>query len=446
MKQNTSKIKLCANSSESKPIKGKQNTVNLNVIETISYGLLIGAAVALVFYLFHSDPVSYTIFLITEGQWGEYFTSISFGLSSVLLIALLIKPARYSQKVVWAMIGLTAFFIGAEEIDWGQKIFHISTPSILSHANVQNETSFHNLKYIKGVSIHRLVAYIVLGWSIFSVAVSLWFPRLKNRIQILGFPLIPIRIVLIFLTMPYFFLVYPVAKSDEICELFLSVAVLVWAYDIFIQYGWIKRIRGLWAVTTFVGILLFVAVLSAGMTYRFPGYIGWRLNMTASREYTNYGMYDQAECIYEYIYSHPKYMTPETRLNHARMLLKSGNKNKALYILTEAVNEFETSDPPEKQLSRYLRSFGIVLGLLEQSDRADAKFNQAIKLDEQQIESVSNQNAKAKLLWSIAKTLEARGDISAAIDTAQQARSKAISAQLQWRLDMWIKTLTETTE
>ena len=139
-------------------------------------------------------------------------------------------------------------------------------------------------------------------------------------------------------------------------------------------------------------------------------------------------------------------MTPETMLDHARMLLKLGNKNKAFYILSEAVDKFETSDPPDEQLSSYLRSFGIVLVLLEQSDRADAKFNQAIKVDELQIEAVSNQNAnkmKAKLLWSIAKTLAARGDISAAIDTAQQARSKAISAQLHRQLDTWIKTVTE---
>ena len=110
----------------------KHNNVSLNAIETISYGLLIGAAVALVFYLFHSQPVSYTIFLITEGQWGEYFTSISFGLSSMLLIALLFKPARRSQKVVWAMIGLTAFFIGAEEISLGQGILHIPKPSFFT--------------------------------------------------------------------------------------------------------------------------------------------------------------------------------------------------------------------------------------------------------------------------------------------------------------------------
>jgi len=425
----------------------KQNNVNFNIIETISYGLLIGAAVGLVSYLFHFDPVSYTLLLIAENHWGEYFTSISYGMSSVLLIALLFKPARRAQKVMWAMIGLTAFFIAGEEVSWGQKILHFSTPSILSNANAQDETTIHNLKFImESINPHKLVGYIVLGWSIFSVAVSLWFPRLKNRVQTLCLPLIPVRIVLIFLTVPYFFLVHPVAKWTEIGELFLSIAVLVWASDMFIQYGRIKPIRRLWVVISIVGILLFVAVLSAGMAYRFPEDPGWRLNTMASRFYPDFNMYDQSECIYEYIYLHPEYERPETRLNHARMLLKLGNKNKAFNILKETVHKFETDDPPEEQLSQYLRTFGIALKLLEQSDRADAKFNQAIKIDEQQIKSVSDENTKAELIWSIAKTLKARGNKSAAIDAAHRASSKAISSKLQWEVDNWIKTLTETTD
>ena len=135
---------------------------------------------------------------------GEYFTSISYGLSSMLLIVLLFKPARRSQKVVWAMIGLTAFFIGAEEISWGQSILQIPRPSFFYYANLQNEFNFHNLKYLQDIPYHRLLAYIVLGWSIFSVAVSLWFPRLKNRAQTLGLPLIPTRIVLTFLNSALF--------------------------------------------------------------------------------------------------------------------------------------------------------------------------------------------------------------------------------------------------
>ena len=416
-----------------------QDTNYFNVIETIFYGLLVGTAVGLVFYLFHFDPVGYTKCLITEDQWGEYLTSISYGLSSLLLIILLFKPAKRSQKIVWAMIGLVAFFIGAEEISWGQRILHWHIPLVISDVNMQNEINFHNLKDMQFLNNHELAAYIVLGWSIFSVATSLWFPTLRKKVQTLGLPLIPARIVLTFITVPYFFLVSPVIKSDEIGEIFLSIAVLIWVSDMFFRYGLIKRIRGIRAVIFNIGILLFVAVLSSGMAYRFPGDPGWRLNLTALRDYPAFGMYDQAERIYEYIYAHPEYLKPETRLNHARMLLELNKKNKAFYILTEDVNKFDTSDPPKEQLSSYLRRIGIELRLLKQFDRANAEFKQAIEIDKRQLESVSNQNAKAQILWSIAKTLKALGDTSAAIDTAQQARFKATSAQLQEELDIWIK-------
>jgi hypothetical protein len=446
MKQKTSKTKLRAQNSESKSLKEKLNTANSNFIETISYSLLIATLVALVFYLHHFDPVHYATFLITEARWGEYLTSINFGLASMLLIALVFKPARRAQKVMWAIIGLTAFFIGAEEVAWGQKIFRITTPSFLYNVNLQHEITLHNLKYMQGIHYHRLVAYAMIGWSIFSAAITIWFPRLENRILALGLPLIPIKFILIFLTAPYFFIEFPVSKSDEIGELFLSIAVVVWAFDMFIRYGLIRHIRGLRAVISNIGVLLFAAVLSAAMTYMFPGNPGFRLNITASRDYPHYGMHDQAESIYEYIYSHPEYMRPETRHNHARMLLKLGDKEKALYILTEGVSEFEKSAPPEKQLSSYLRSLGKAFILLEQSEHADAKFNQAIKVDEQHLESASSQNAKAKLLWSIAKTLKARGDIEAAIDKAQQARTTAKSARLHSYIDEWIKSLSEKIE
>jgi hypothetical protein len=423
--------------------KNKSENWLTNRSVTVSYGLLIGTALGLVFYLLHFDPVNYTIFLISEDQWGEYFTSINYALSSVLLIALSLKPARYSQKIMWVMMGLATFFIGAEEISWGQRIFGLSIPSIASQSNVQGEFNFHNIRYINELDYHDFAACFILGWSFFSVAVSLWFPRLKHTIQNFGLPLIPLRLVLIFLTVSYLFLFYPVVKSDEIGELFLSIAVVIWASDLFMQHSFMRRIGGLRAVIAVCGILFFVAILSVGMTYKFPGWLGWRLNNTASRDYPSYQLYDQAESIYEYIYSHPKYLTPETRINHARMLLELNNKNKALSILSTAVKEFETNNPPEKKLSNHLRLFGTVLTLLEHSDRADAKFKQAIKVDEQQIKSTPDQETKAKLLWSIAKTLAAEADVSAAIDKAQQARSVSNSAQMHQDLDKWIKDLRE---
>lgn len=441
MKRNVFGFRPCSESSEAKYIKGKPNIKRSHIIEIIYYGLLIFSTVLVVMYLFYFDPVRYLIFLIVEDGWGEYVTAINFFLTSMLFAVLLIRPALFRQKIIWAIICLAAFVIGAEEISWGQRILHISTPSILNQANVQNEFNFHNLKTIHTFAYHAFAAYIVLSWSIFSIAVSLLFPHLKNRIQSFGLPLIPLNLVLVFLTVPYLFLVRPVVKSDEVGELFLSLAVVILASHFFFQYICIKRIRKIWIATSVMGILLFSATLSSGMTYMFPGDLGWRLNMTASRDYPNRGMYEQAESVYEYIYSNPKYITSETMIDHARMHLKLGDKNKAFSILTEALNNFETSEPPRMINSRYLRRFGIVLQLLGKSDRAEEKFIKAIKIDEKQIESEADQNAKANLLWSIAQTLEARGDMLAAIETAKQARSQATSEQLRRKVGQWIERL-----
>ena len=418
-----------------------------NTVETISYGLLIGViALGLVFYLCHSNPVNYTIFLISEDLMGRIFHVDKLCAIERAVNRIIIKAGSAFSKIMWAMMGLAAFFIGAEEVSWGQRIFNFSTPFIGSEVNLQGEFNFHNLKYVNEIDYHDFAAYVILAWSFFSVAVSFWFTRLKNIIHNFGLPLIPNRLVLVFLTIPYLFVFYPVVKSDEIGEFFLSVAVVIWTSDLFMKYFFIKRIRGLRAVISVCGILFLVAVLSAGMTYRFPGDLDWRLNIAASRDYPSFGMYDQAESIYGYIYSHPKYLEPETRINHARMLLGLNNKNKAFNILSVAVEEFETKYPSQKQLSRNLRSFGTVLTLLEQYDRAADKFKQAIKVDEQQIQSTLDENIKVKLLWSIAKTLAARGDISAAVDKAQQASSESNSSKMHQQINEWIKDLKESTK
>ncbi len=429
------------NKSEQWPTIKSGSFLLSNIIETVSYGLLVGAALGLVFYLCHYEPVNYIIFLVAEDRWGEYFTSISYALSSVLLMALLFKPAQRQQKVVWAMIGVAAFLIGAEEISWGQRIFYFSNPSVMSGINAQGEFNFHNIEFMQHLSYHSILSYILLGWLIFSITVSLWFPRLKNIVQTFGLPLIPIRLVLVFLTVPYFFLLYPVVRSDEIGELFLSIAAVVWASDLFMQYGYVKRIRGLRAVISIFVILFFIAVLSAGMTYRFPGDFTGRLNMAASQNYPWRSMYDQAESIYEYIYSHPEHLTSQTKINHARMLLELNNKKKAFNLLAEEVKELETRNPPEKQLSMHLRTLGTVLMLLEQYDRADATFKRAIEVDEQKMQLTSDQETKSALLFSIAKTLAAKGDTSAAINKLQQAKSTSNLARRHWSIDGWMEDL-----
>jgi hypothetical protein len=420
-----------------------QYPVSLNLIETVIYGLMTVTASCLVFYLFHFEPVIYTISLISENQWGEYFTSICYIISGILLIALLSRPARRVQKILWAFISSVVFFIGLEEINWGQEIFNFSTPSILFGANVQKEFSFHNLKYLHE-NYHTPVACILIGWLFISITTYFWFPRLKKLVHAFCLPTIPLHLITPFLVAPLFFLLYPVAKSDEIFELFLGIAVLLWASDLYIKRISPKLIRGIRPVIATCLMFIIAVGVSAVLTTKFPKNPGWRLNITASRDYPNFGMYKQADSLYEYIYSHPNYIRPETRINHAKMLIDMDKKNKSIVVLTDAVKMFQAYNPQYRKQSDYLRNFGTALMLLKQFDCANEKFNQAIIVDERQIRSVSNQNVEAKLRWSISKTLKARGDLSAAIDEAHRARSKANSAQLQKHLDMWIKSLKET--
>lgn len=50
-------------------------------------------------------------------------------------------PARYFL-LGWAAL---LFFLGMEEISWGQRVFGVETPEFLASRNLQNETNLHNL-------------------------------------------------------------------------------------------------------------------------------------------------------------------------------------------------------------------------------------------------------------------------------------------------------------
>ena len=248
----------------------KNNAKNFHLFETFAYALLSAAAVGFVFYLLYFNPVGFTL-LITEDQWGEYGTSVCFSISGLLLIALSFKRGRPFPKVVWAIIGLCSIFIAGEEISWGQRIFNFSTPQLFRQGNLQGEINLHNLKDLTFIDKHMIHGIILLVWSILSGAISLQMPRLKSRLQTIGFPLIPIRLIPFFLMATYFLLFFPDLKSDEIGELFSGIAMMVWSFDQFLLHGWISRLEGKQAVASTLGLLIFAALLTTGLTYKYPG-------------------------------------------------------------------------------------------------------------------------------------------------------------------------------
>jgi hypothetical protein len=63
--------------------------------------------------------------------------------------------------IIFGFFALALFFVGAEEISWGQRIFGIHTPASYKQINVQHETNIHNLEAM-GNSVSS--GYILLGF------------------------------------------------------------------------------------------------------------------------------------------------------------------------------------------------------------------------------------------------------------------------------------------
>ncbi len=83
--------------------------------------------------------------------------------------------AVYGSLYVVAFLFL--FFVGMEEISWGQRIFHARTPEYLIERNQQEETNVHNLYGLHAVMSS---AYYLIGFIGMCSWVLLHFRKVKN--------------------------------------------------------------------------------------------------------------------------------------------------------------------------------------------------------------------------------------------------------------------------
>jgi hypothetical protein len=414
-------------------------------IETRAYFLLAIVALGAVYLLCYFSPVTY-VRLVTEDQWGEYGTAVSFGVGGVLLLLLTLKAGPFSRKLLWSLAGICALLIAVEEINWGRRIFHFRIPDLFKQYNTQGEFNFHNIGLLDSLNragLHGGIGFLLLAWSLVSAALAFLAPNLRDRLESAGLPLIPVRLLPLFLLVPYSFLVADLPKGDEIEELFLGIAVAAWAIDLCFRYGMDKVFRGGKAVLIMMAVFFSCAVLTGALTRAFPGDLGMRLNYLASHSYPGFGMYDQSEQLYEYIYAHPQYLKPETRINHARMLMNSGQAGKSRQVLETALSKLGSVPKPGKSSGGFWMRRGILHSLLGESESADEDFTKAITADRRQVASTGNPDEKAELMWSIAQTFEARGDLDMALVMARQAGQTAVSAGLRRNLDRWVRRLQD---
>ncbi|MDO5980465.1 hypothetical protein [Flavivirga spongiicola] len=90
-------------------------------------------------------PKSLFLVLFDEDGVFKYLTTLFFLLSSVFFVRSLSRKKSLFINSYILIIALVCFFIGTEEISWGQRIFNIETPESLKHINYQEEITVHNL-------------------------------------------------------------------------------------------------------------------------------------------------------------------------------------------------------------------------------------------------------------------------------------------------------------
>lgn len=92
----------------------------------------------------------YKIFIAEDG-FIEYGSSLSWFVAAIFLLIFYLKNhhVRFRKRGLFHLALLMIFIVFCgEEISWGQRIFNLTTPEILSQINVQNEITLHNIGHI----------------------------------------------------------------------------------------------------------------------------------------------------------------------------------------------------------------------------------------------------------------------------------------------------------
>lgn len=116
-----------------------------NFQNVITWGMLVLTAAVVVHFLL--NPILTDIYAYEDGP-VENITAMAFFVASAVtgvsaLISL--KNRVFRVGILTLMIACVFFFLGGEEISWGQRILNIPTPSWFIGRNRQGEMNIHNL-------------------------------------------------------------------------------------------------------------------------------------------------------------------------------------------------------------------------------------------------------------------------------------------------------------
>ncbi len=296
--------------------------------------VLFGVILA-VYYLF---PVHY-VYLIVDDTPAEYATTTAY-LAGCFLLAWAMITNRDARTLVCALLLLFMFFVGMEEISWGQRIIGIETSDFFMQHNHQREFNLHNLRFVKYTKM--LFHNGMLAWLLLS-----WIPW--RKLGILGrllewfrVPKIPPHAAPYFIMALVFAYLGIIPKSEELNELLFAFGFSLLSLDILYKTGpdsILVPSQARPALLVLAAITLSAIFLS--VRWPWPEVLSSRMNLFAIKEYPRRGLDAQAEKVFEYLVATPELRNPDTLYNYAAYLRKKGNEEQARSLISMAIEENE---------------------------------------------------------------------------------------------------------
>lgn len=413
--------------------------------ELAAHAALAAGLLWLALFLHENRPVDY-VRLIAEDNLGEYASAVAWLLMAFFFAVLAMGSPAKLRKIIWTTIAAFAFFVGMEEISWGQRILGIATPEALQEINSQGELTLHNI-LVPNDTLHIAAAWLILGGVIASALLQaplvLKAPipaAFRDWLDRVGIPMVPAAIIPWFLLTAHLFLGASLVKADELGELAFGIGLAFLGF-----YSWL-RFRNSLAVGRparllgVVGVLAFVGVGAQFlMSFGHEGGLGDRLRRTATRDYPALGMYEQAGMLFEYMQRHPEYLRQDTRIAWSRILLARSENDEAMKLLEESLLLLRESGRPKD--AAYLRDEGEILTLMGRKSEGQVRLDRAFEIDARNL-STAAATERAEILWSQARTYAVKGELEQALRLGHEAESAAVSATLRKRIANWTLALT----
>ncbi|MEM7462611.1 MAG: hypothetical protein AAF362_08000 [Pseudomonadota bacterium] len=142
--------------------------------------------------------------LLDEDGLYEGLAAIACGLTALFLVYKAFYLGQSGKLVLfWTLfLAFSLFFIGGEEISWGQRLIGFDTPQIIRENNFQEEFNLHNSTLIQSsnnalsvILTQLLVAYLL----VFPLVVHA-FPTARSITDYIRIPVPPLAVALVAIT------------------------------------------------------------------------------------------------------------------------------------------------------------------------------------------------------------------------------------------------------